>query len=518
MNYRAMHRIMDRSLLTTADLKKAIRSHHGLKDEVYTIQCDSVRAIAYQDIFEAYMYFQGVRDWRWTDPSGSILPRQTRRKIFINLLKDIFLWPWVYVYLSQELNKMRSSAFLPDVGGEEGSILILRTDHWFNLRSGGSVGHQQGVINGMRQCGMKPYVISSDHLVGVSEDENFNVYKPEYSIGRNIPDMPEIFYSSQLLNYILRKYPDWKPACIYQRYSYGNYTGVVLKKMWNIPLVCEYNGSFTWMLENWNHRRSIHKSLIDAIELLNMNAADLIVVVSQALVDELVRRGVDKEKILLNPNGVDPDKYSPEVDSREIRKIYNLEDRVVIGFIGTFGPWHGAEILAQAFGELLLQHSKYQQEISLMLIGDGPTMPEVKLLLEKYGVINQCIFTGLVPQGEGAKYLAACDILVASHVRNPDGSPFFGSPTKLFEYMAMGKGIIASNLEQIGAILKHKNTAWLVEPGNVQELSDAMDFLIKNDNLRCSMGNAAREEVLKNYTWLKHTSKIISCLNDRGIL
>ena len=56
------------------------------------------------------------------------------------------------------------------------------------------------------------------------------------------------------------------------------------------------------------------------------------------------------------------------------------------------------------------------------------------------------VLTGLVPQEDGPEHLAACDILASPHVPNADGTPFFGSPTKLFEYMAMGKGIVASNL------------------------------------------------------------------------
>src|SRR5207237_125725 len=80
----------------------------------------------------------------------------------------------------------------------------------------------------------------------------------------------------------------------------------------------------------------------------------------------------------------------------------------------------------------------------------------------------------LVPQDDGPEHLAAADLLVSPHVTNPDGTPFFGSPTKLFEYMAMGRPIVASDLEQIGQTLEHGRTAWLVPPGDVEALADAM--------------------------------------------
>ena len=170
--------------------------------------------------------------------------------------------------------------------------------------------------------------------------------------------------------------------------------------------------------------------------------------------DEVVSRGVDATRVLVNPNGVDPDRYSPAVDGAAVRAKYGLQNAIVVGFIGTFGPWHGAEMLARAFVALARGDPSLAQAVRLLMIGDGATMPEVRRILSEGGALESTVFTGLVPQEDGASYLAACDVLVSPHVPNPDGTPFFGSPTKLFEYMAMGKGIVASNLDQIGEVLE----------------------------------------------------------------
>ncbi len=84
------------------------------------------------------------------------------------------------------------------------------------------------------------------------------------------------------------------------------------------------------------------------------------------------------------------------------------------------------------------------------------------------------MFTGSLPREKVVEYLDASDILVSPHIPMPDGSRFFGSPTKLFEYMAMGKGIVASRLEQLAEVLEHDQTALLVTPGNVEELAEAI--------------------------------------------
>jgi len=142
-------------------------------------------------------------------------------------------------------------------------------------------------------------------------------------------------------------------------------------------------------------------------------------------------------------------------------------------------------------------------------------MPRVKEHLQRSGALQAATLTGLVPQEQGPAYLAASDILVASHVPNPDGSPFFGSPTKLFEYMAMGKAIVASDLDQIGEVLKHDQTAWMVKPGDAQSLMFGLKALIDDEGRRHRLGESARREVVAKYTWENHTRRIIEKLKER---
>jgi glycosyltransferase involved in cell wall biosynthesis len=89
------------------------------------------------------------------------------------------------------------------------------------------------------------------------------------------------------------------------------------------------------------------------------------------------------------------------------------------------------------------------------------------------------------------------------------GAEFFGSPTKLFEYMAMGKGIVASRLGQIGEVLSHEQTALLVEPGDADELSAAIMRLIKSQSLRESLGTAVRQKAITDHTWTRNAQNIL---------
>ena len=391
--------------------------------------------------------------------------------------------------------------------------VYLRTDLIFGLRAGGSLGHISGVLNHLDSFTGPPLFLTTDRIPTVRPDIESWILSPP---GRfwDFRELPMIYFNEVACLESEKYLQEKKVAFLYQRYSLNNYLGLKLAKRLGVPFVLEYNGSEIWMSRHWG-RPLKYETLTKRIELLNLSAANVVVVVSQPMRDELVMRGIDADKILVNPNGVDPDRYSPDLDGSRIRTQYHLDGRTVLGFIGTFGKWHGAEVLAEAFGRLLRQFPSYRERVRLLMIGDGVMMPQVRDRLQRLGALEATTLTGLVPQEQGPAHLAASDILVASHVPNPDGTLFFGSPTKLFEYMAMGKGIVASDLDQIGEVLKHDQTAWMVKPGDAQSLMFGLKALIDDQPMRDRLGRAARQEVVSRYTWKEHTRKIIEKLKER---
>ena len=96
-------------------------------------------------------------------------------------------------------------------------------------------------------------------------------------------------------------------------------TGILLAWWYKKKLVLEYNGSETWVDLHWAHKKRLISgtTIINAIEYINIRYADYVVVVSEVLYDELVRRGIQSDKILINPNGVDPFVFDSEKVKRE---------------------------------------------------------------------------------------------------------------------------------------------------------------------------------------------------------
>jgi glycosyltransferase involved in cell wall biosynthesis len=232
------------------------------------------------------------------------------------------------------------------------------------------------------------------------------------------------------------------------------------------------------------------------------------------------------------PNCIDPKMFDPgNYSAEEIRALRAelgfTEQDIVATFIGTFGQWHGVDVLATAIRELVEHDRQFldAHRVRFLLVGDGQKMPLVRETLAAADCARYARLTGLVPQHLAPKYLAASDILLSPHVANADGSAFFGSPTKLFEYMAMGKAIYASDLDQIGDVLRHSlrvdalptappsadesRIALLGRPGNTADLCNGLRFLAANPQWRLALGTRVRQEALEKYTWRRHVSAIL---------
>lgn len=481
-----------------------------------TVDCSSATAISRRPVKECILWLRGVRNLTWQDRRQSVVRSLTVppvHEILMGLASNL-------VTMSRSLRSVRELEALP----RDRSALLwpprlvkalyLRTDHWFGLTGGGSVAHTSGVINGLRENGADLSIVSTDRLLGVSDEDRFMLIEPCYDDRAIVKGAAELAYNDVLIPALEPRISTDRPDFIYQRSSYMSYAGAALRLRHGIPFVCEFNGPLRWVGKNWDREFDVLGGLSERIETLTLKAADLVVVVSETVGDLAIERGISADKVLVNPNGVDTNKYRPDIDASTVRASLGLNGKIVLGFIGTFGQWHGADKLAAAYVSLRAKRPDLAPRIHLLMIGDGPTRGHAQSIVEEGGAGQAATFTGAVPQAQGPLYLAASDVFVSPHVPNPDGSRFFGSPTKLFEYMAMGRGIVASDLDQIGQVLAHDRTAWLVKPGSVSDLAAGLERLVDDKSLRDRLGAAARDEAVQRYTWRAHVTCILDALEQ----
>lgn len=383
---------------------------------------------------------------------------------------------------------------------EKKSILFLRTDLAGKVVAGGSVTHIKGFLNGSKQLGLNAIYVADYPLI----DFDFSIVLKPNRYLEFFDEFQLIGYHFKLIRYLKKFFDKNSIGLIYQRHSIFNASGVILSKKLNIPVILEVNNSEVWAKKNWS--RLVFEKLATKIEKFALRNADLLSVVSDVTREQIKKYEIDESKIIVNPNGVDPEKFSPSIDGSRLRKKFNLDENFVVGFIGTFTRWHGVETLFEA----AIKVHQLNPEIKFLLIGDGNLKPELELKTYQLNLNDEIKFTGIIPHSEAPDYLAACDVLVSPHLGFDSGERFFGSPTKLFEYMAMGKPIIASDLEQIGKIIIDEFNGLKFQPGNSDELASKIIRLYNEKELRLKLGSKARETVLQNYTWKHNAFRVLS--------
>ena len=432
----------------------------------------------------------------------------------------------------RELSALLRASRVEPALADAGQTLYLNANLWFGVKAGGSIGHVAGVINAMSEGGSDVLYASAGGRTMIRPEVPFLPLEPPAVFG--MPYELNHYTFHKMVERQLEHLP--RPRFIYQRMSIANYAGVTLSRRWGVPLVLEYNGSEAWIAKNWGRPLRYHDLAVKA-EGACLRHAHVVVTISEVLRDELIEKGVQPERIVFYPNCIDPAVFDPArfsaADSLNLRRRLGIAPNAVLAtFVGTFGQWHGADVLAQAIRRLVDEHGDWlrRSNVHFLLVGDGLKMPIVREILAGADCMPFVTLAGLVPQAEAPAYLAASDVLLSPHVANVDGSRFFGSPTKLFEYMAMGKAIVASDLDQIGQVLRDSlrsdalpagepsgaETALsvLFPPGSVPELVESIRFTVDRGAWRSVIGRNARAEALAKYTWSHHASAILDSLRS----
>lgn len=490
---------------------KRLKSLRALRPDVLAIATERLPWQRGQNLFMVFGALAGAREVLMLDAHGEMV-RKSRSNVLLGaparLSRETLTAASDIAQSRRELQQLEEEtlrfADSPHKITRRSRLraVFLRSTPGPGTQAGGAASHIKGVVVGLEALGVEVQIISNDLIAGMSAPEDrFTVIPPEPGGGtRALFEIHNnLVFTRGAVPLIERADPDF----IYQRYARFSWAGVVAANRTKRPLFLEYNGSEVWVGRNWDRVGNL--DLLERYERLNLDAAARIFVVSDVERRNLERRGVAANKIVVNPNGVDVERFRPGVGGAEARRELGIrDDEVVAGFVGTFGPWHGVEKLAEAIR--LIPSDK---RVRFLLVGSGSLHFEVEKRLEAEVAMGRVIFTGAVGHDRVPRLLDACDILVAPHVPLADGSEFFGSPTKIFEYMAMGKGIVASRLGQIGEVLAEGKTALLVEPGDVEELKAAILKLVDSAELRRQLGANARDVAETEHTWIKNAQRVV---------
>jgi glycosyltransferase involved in cell wall biosynthesis len=291
-----------------------------------------------------------------------------------------------------------------------------------------------------------------------------------------------------------------KPDLIYERYSLWGMSGLWLARELGIPWVLEVNAPLVY--EQQRYRAGVTCPPVARwVERRIWQKADLVLAVSESLRNHMQRSGVDAARIQVLPNAVNPELFRMASEGSEIRKRLKVDGRFTVGFVGTFRPWHGVELLLSAFEDL----HRVDPLTHLLLVGDGPLRPGFEDQIRNAGLQEAVTFAGRIAHQEVPQYLAAMDVAVAPY---PALDEFYYSPLKLFEYMAAGRPVVASRVGQVAEILMEGATGLLFEPGDRASLFRCLQRLRKDATLRNELGRNAAA-FCSEHTWNRNAARLI---------
>lgn len=244
--------------------------------------------------------------------------------------------------------------------------------------------------------------------------------------------------------------------------------------------------------------------LISRMEADAARGATKVLTITNALKDEMIRRGVDGDKITVVPNGVDTRRFLPMERDVELAKELGVEGKTVIGYIGSVLDYEGLELLLESAESM----QKSRNDFHVLIVGDGAELERFKSIATERGLEKLITFTGRVPHADVERYYSIVDI--APFPRLPLPVCEMVSPLKPFEAMAMGKAVVASDVSALAEIVQDGKTGLLHKKGSTEDLTRVLTALLDAPELRTQLAKNGLEWVRGERDWEQIAQRVVA--------
>lgn len=378
--------------------------------------------------------------------------------------------------------------------------------HHRTLSKDGQNVHIEELIAAFRRAGHEV------HIVGPAAHRNAAFGSDGGLVGRIRRALPaaageliELAYSVLAFQRLFKAYRAFKPDVLYERYNLFLLSGAWLHKLTGLPLFLEVNAPLAE--ERRLNSGLALRGLAGWCERYVWRAADLVLPVTKVLARYVIDAGADPRRIEVLPNGIDLQHFTPTLSGDTVRAQYRLHGKTVIGFTGFLREWHGLPAIVEVVRDLKAQGF----DLHFLVVGDGPGRPALDRAARAAGIEDCITVTGVVDRRDIPAHVAAFDIAVQPK------ATVYASPLKLFEYMALGRAVIAPDQPNLREILTHRDNALLFAPDDPDSLRDSLVALIRDDALRHRVGAAAARTVRDfELTWDGNARKIAAAMDTAG--
>jgi len=369
--------------------------------------------------------------------------------------------------------------------------------------------HMRGMVNGFREEGHAVEILvlgnKPQSAESVAQTNSFkSILKTVLPkiLWRTLKEIQQIRFDKHAARELRSAIQKFNPDVVYERSAWMSNGSVQVLESFNIKHVVEINAPFEEEVKEFE-KASSFISFIGKNKLKNLlQSANLVAPITSSLQNHIVKNyGVNPAKCLVVPNAIDKSEIQT-IGSRveEIREKFALRDKTVVGFVGSIFPYHGVDRLIHALSEL------NNSNVTLLIVGDGYLIPELKEQSRKIGLNSRVHFTGSVPKHDIYNYIDAMDVVTLPNTE------WYCSPVKLFEYGALGKVVLAVNKAGVSDIMT-KSDGVLFE-NNEHNFQEAFSFTISNLIQLKERANNFQQKILSTHTWSANARQILNQLKS----
>ncbi len=378
-------------------------------------------------------------------------------------------------------------------------------DHSVPLHSGYTF-RSQNIFTAQKNMGYTPVILTSPKheqslkkpILRVEQINGFTYYRTGSAVRTALPVVSELALMHTLYQRILQVADMEKPDIIHAHSPVLNAIPAIrAARKRNIPAVYEIRAFWedaavdhgTYGENSWKY------NLTRFIETRVCQKADHVAILCNGLKNDLIARGIPVSKITPVFNGVNPRELKPVPPDPEFQQEWDLKDKKVIGFVGSFYRYEGLDLLIKAFTKIAASHDKTR----LLLVGGGEMTEELNALIDRHGIRNRVVMPGRIPHERIAGVYALIDIL--AYPRYSMRLTELVTPLKPLEAMAMEKALVASDVGGHKELITDKKTGLLFAAGTADDLAEKITRILENPELEAALQQTGSQWVKQHHTW-----------------
>ena len=382
-------------------------------------------------------------------------------------------------------------------------------DHSIPLHSGYTF-RTKAILEQQQKLGWETFhVTSSKHSVATAPIEvidGFTFYRSKKRLGlfAKLPFFNQWAIVMSLAKRLDEIIPEIKPDILHAHSpALNGLAALKAARKYNIPLVYECRAF--WEDAAVDHGTSteggLRYFLTKSLETYIFKHADAITTICEGLRSDIISRGISAEKITVIPNAVDIERFTYGIKpDQTVRTQLGLENKTVLGFIGSFYAYEGLPLLLEAMPKIL----EKQPETRLLLVGGGPQEALIKRKTQELGLEQQVIFTGRIPHDKVQDYYNQIDIFV--YPRLPMRLTDLVTPLKPLEAMAQGRLVVASDVGGHKELIEHQHNGYLFKANDADDLAATVLGLLNQPQQWEQKRVAGRLYVEQDRNWTKSVS------------